>query len=146
MAQMMSAVAAHDGLERVNRVHDQFFEGVHELEHCFGNNDMDYEKHRVEKGGTNEKNGMLATSMNRAQVVADLMLFDPQGMRILIWDCLCISAIFFTVFYMPVEVGFLSDVGPTPAAQGIDYTVDAIFFLDILVRMHCTRLVAVESL
>jgi hypothetical protein len=133
MAQRMSAVAATDGLERVNRVHDQFFAGVHELEHCFGNNDIDYEKNRMEKNGINEKNGMLATSMNRAQILSDLWLFDPQGTRVLIWDCICILAIVFTVFYMPVEIGFLSDVTPTFAAQAIDYLVDAIFFADIVV-------------
>lgn len=136
MAQMFSAVAATEGVERINRVHDQFFEGVHELEHCFGNNDidMDYENNRIVQGGTNGKKGMMASSMNRKQIIEELRMFDPHGIRILIWDSICIFAIFFTVFYVPVEIGFLSDVATTFAAQAVDYVVDAIFFGDIVVR------------
>lgn len=117
----------------INRAHDHFFEGVHKLEHCFTDNNIDENPSTL--GQTTEKKRVMPMSLSeRRQLVSELRLFDPKGVRIMIWDCICILAIFFTVFYVPVEIGFLSEEEPSAAGQVLHNIVDAIFFGDILVR------------
>lgn len=64
-----------------------------------------------------------------------LRLFHPTGRRKIVWDSLAGLAIIYALINVPYRISFISDRMSTPTAA-LDYIVDGVFFLDILVTFN----------
>jgi hypothetical protein len=82
------------------------------------------------------KKALKFTVEDRQELLAAKRLFDPNGPRLLVWDSLCMSLIVFTVLFLPIQIGFPDDFPSTSATDAVDYFMDSVFFLDVLVTFN----------
>ena len=62
--------------------------------------------------------------------------FNPTGPRLIAWDTFVIAVILYSVFQVPLRIGFMSNMPTPPGELAWNYVVDAVFFLDILVAFN----------
>lgn len=64
-----------------------------------------------------------------------LRIFHPTGRRKIIWDLLAGLAIIYSLINIPYRISFISE-GVSLWNEVLDYTVDGVFFLDILITFN----------
>ena len=65
-------------------------------------------------------------------------LISPYGRKKMLWDCLQVAAILFTICEAPFTLGFLGNLEDTFSEITIDNILVIIFGIDILVSFNCS--------
>ena len=104
---------------------------------------LSHGRHVFEDNASNAMGGLMSGGTKKKVKVVDLRallterrLLDPMGPRVLAWDTMCMGFIVFTVLFLPVQIGFPDDFQPTPAMDAVDYVMDAVFFMDVIVTFN----------
>ena len=71
-----------------------------------------------------------------SQTLRSLLLFKPNGQRMMLWDLFVILAIIYSVFEVPLQIGFKSNILQTSGEIGMNYFITTIFFADLLVTFN----------
>ena len=71
-----------------------------------------------------------------SQTLRSLFLFKPNGQRMMMWDLFVILAIIYSVFEVPLQIGFKSNISQTNGELGMNYFITAVFFADLVVTFN----------
>jgi len=135
---------AEDRMAQKNNLHRRFFAIVNEMKILIndpnGLQTMNQSKlHReLDTAGLAGEGTLSATvaAPKQAAIMTAMQLFRPNGPRLLTWDCVTIAAILYSVFDVPLRIGFFVAKIDTPGELAWNYAVTAIFFADMLVTFN----------
>ena len=79
---------------------------------------------------------MITNDIFLSQTLRSLLLFKPNGQRMMMWDLFVILAIIYSVFEVPLQIGFKSNIPQSSGEIGMNYFITAVFFADLLVTFN----------
>lgn len=79
------------------------------------------------------------------QETLPVTMFDPNGPNKIRWDLFTCAVVLYSITVIPYQIAFDSSRSVQNGFDGVDYAVDVIFFLDILVNFNTALVNPVNS-
>ena len=79
---------------------------------------------------------MTLSTSRQQELLSARYLFLPTGQRMMMWDVFVIFAVLYSVFEVPLRIGFDNDAPLNPAEAAWEFTITALFFADVFVTIN----------
>ena len=135
---------AEASVERRSHLHQRFFQVLSDIELLLETPtgvDLDLDRKRragpaAGAAGAGDIRFSRKGEITQAEDMRLQKFFNPNGLRMIAWDTVVIGFILYSVFQVPLRIGFMSNMATSPGETVFNYIVDAVFFMDILVTFN----------